>query len=107
MNKTSTLNRKKFSFPFLGIYGALVYFYLYFPLLIVFVYSLNSSRSTMKFEGVTFDWYIKLFQNKELLNSLLHSIQVSGIAVIFAVIVGTSGALFLNRIEFKLSLIHI
>jgi len=101
MNKTSTLKRKGKPFPFLGIYGAFVYFYLYFPLLVVFVYSLNSSRSTMKFEGVTFDWYMRLFQNKDLLNSLFHSLQVSGLAVLFAVIVGTSGALFLNRIEFK------
>jgi len=101
MKKTSNLKSKNKSFPFLSIYGTLVYFYLYFPLLVVFVYSLNSSRSTMKFEGITFDWYMKLFQNKELLNSLFHSLQVSGLAVLFAVVMGTSGALFLNRIEFK------
>lgn len=101
MNTTSPLKRKSKSFPFLGLYGAFVYFYLYFPLLVVFVYSLNSSRSTMKFEGITFDWYMRLFHNKELLSSLFHSLQVSGLAVIFAVVVGTSGALFLNRIEFK------
>jgi len=101
MNNTSSFQRKKRSFPFLGVYGALVYIYLYFPLLVVFVYSLNSSRSTMKFEEVTFDWYAKLFQNKELLTSLLHSIQVSGLAVLFAMVVGTLGALFLNRVDFR------
>ncbi len=94
------LSQKKWSFPFLGLYGAFVYVYLYFPLLIVFLYSLNSSRSTVKFEGLTLDWYIKLFQSEELLNSLFHSIQVSGIAVLFAVVVGTCGALFLSRVEF-------
>ena len=101
MNNKLSFKRKKPSFPILSVYGALVYIYLYFPLMVVFIYSLNSSRSTMKFEGVTFSWYIKLFQSKELLTSLFHSIQVSGIAVLFAVVVGTSGALFLNRIEFK------
>ena len=99
MKKTSNLKSKNKSFPFLSIYGTLVYFYLYFPLLVVFVYSLNSSRSTMKFEGITFDWYMKLFQNKELLNSLFHSLQVSGLAVLFAVVMGTSGRFSLTELN--------
>lgn len=89
------------TFSFLKTYSVLVYLFLYFPLLVVFLYSLNASRSTVRFEGLTLAWYSRLFHNPALLEALFNSLKVSAVAVSFAVVVGTTGALFLNRVEFK------
>jgi len=93
--------RKKFRFPFLEIHGVIIYLFLYLPLFVVLVYSLNSSTSAIRFEGITLKWYASLFRNSEILVALIHSLEVSTIAVLLAVIIGTSGAMFLNRVNFK------
>ena len=92
--------KKKFRFPFLGIYSILIYLFLYIPLIVVVLFSFSGNRSTVSFSSVTFKWYLELFQNSELVSSLVHSIQVSLSAVIIAVIIGTSGAFFIVRVNF-------
>ena len=92
--------KKKFRFPGLSLYGALVYIFLYLPLIVVVLYSFNGSTASLKISDMTFDWYVKVFQNQDVLIALRNSFIISGIAVIIAVIVGTSGALFLNKVKF-------
>ena len=50
--------------------------------------------------GLTLNWYAKLFSDRNLLISLLHSLEVSFIAVCIAIIIGTFGAFFLVRVKF-------
>ncbi len=104
MNNTITAPdlsvKKRFRFPALAIYGALVYLFLYLPLFVVVIYSFNNNTNTLAFKDMTFDWYVKMFQNVKILAALQTSLLVSGIAVMFAVVVGTTGALFLNRVRF-------
>ncbi|MDR3551974.1 MAG: ABC transporter permease [Clostridia bacterium] len=94
-------HRKRFRFPGLEIYGVLIYLFLYMPLIVVLVYSFNSSQSAMRFQSLTLEWYQKLFSDSTLLLALFNSLKVSLIAVSCAVIIGTSGAIFLNRVSFK------
>lgn len=93
--------KKRFIFPFLHLHGALMYLFLYLPLVVVLVYSLNSSKSTVRFEGITLKWYVTMFQNRALIEALRNSLFVSLTSVLLACIFGTSGALFLNRVKFK------
>lgn len=102
-NKTAVSElkvHKRFRFPFLAVYGGLIYLFLYLPLFVVLLYSFNNSTSALKFSDMTFDWYIKVFQNGKILTSLLNSLMVTSISVVFAVIVGTTGAVFLNKVRF-------
>jgi spermidine/putrescine transport system permease protein len=99
-NEIEIKERKKFKFPFLGIFSILIYLFLYIPLIVVVLFSFSSARSTVSFSSLTIKWYQELFQNSELISSLLHSIQVSLAAVIVAVILGTSGAFFIVRVNF-------
>ena len=92
--------KKKFRFPGLSIYGALVYIFLYLPLIVVVLYSFNNSTTTLKLTDMTFGWYTDVFKNQAVLIALRNSFVISGIAVTIAVIVGTSGALFLNKVKF-------
>lgn len=100
-DNSMNVHGKKFRFPYLYIHGAVIYLFLYLPLFVVFIYSLNASKSTVRFTGVTLKWYGNLFRSRDLLVSLLHSLEVSAIAVIAAIILGTSGAVFLNKVNFK------
>ena len=93
--------RKKRSVPVLGIYGVLVYLFLYLPLAVVIMFSFNNSKSAFSFTNLGLGWYEAVFQNEKILTALGNSFLVSGIAVAFAVVVGTAGALFLNSVEFK------
>jgi len=92
--------RRKFRFPYLGIYSILIYIFLYTPLIVVVLFSFSGTKSTVSFSAVTLKWYQELFQNSELVSSLLHSLQVSLTAVLFAIILGTSGAFFIVRVNF-------
>jgi spermidine/putrescine transport system permease protein len=93
--------KKKWKLPLLESYGILIYAYLYFPLMVIMIFSLNSSRSTIHFEGITLRWYLDLLKNSTLLMVLANSLLVSGIAVSLAVIIGIPAALFLNRVNFR------
>jgi spermidine/putrescine transport system permease protein len=92
--------KKRRRFPALAVYSVLIYVFLYLPLFVVLLYSFNNTTNTLKFSDMTFDWYIKVFQNSKILTALGNSLLVSGISVLFAAIVGTTGAVFLNRVKF-------
>ena len=78
----------------------LIYLFLYLPLFVVLIFSFSPTKSISGISGFTFDWYRKLFSDHELLISLLHSLEVSVIAVSIAVVLGTFGAFFLDRVNF-------
>ena len=92
--------KKRFRFSFLGIYAFLIYLFLYIPLFVVVMFSFSSTKSTVTFSSFTLQWYVQLFKDTGLMQSLLHSIQVSLIAVLVAIVIGTSGAFFLVRANF-------
>lgn len=87
-------------FPFLKIYTILIYLFLYFPLFVVVIFSFSPTKTIYGISGFTLNWYSKLFSDRRLLISLLHSMEVSIIAVFFAIILGTFGAFFLVRVKF-------
>ncbi|MHB8279780.1 MAG: ABC transporter permease [Candidatus Humimicrobiaceae bacterium] len=99
-SKSKKLKKERKRFSFLSIYSVLIYMFLYIPLFVVVVFSFNSNKSTVAFEKFTFSWYIELFNDSALMSAFLHSIEVSLIAVVIAVIIGTSGAFFLVRVNF-------
>ena len=98
---TDLLVKKRFRFPGLATYGLLICIFLYLPLFVVLIYSFNSSTSAFDFSNMTFDWYAKVFQNDKILTALGNSLIVSSISVLFAVMVGTTGAIFLNCVKFR------
>lgn len=84
------------------IYIAGVYVFLYLPILVLIILSFNKSRWTTIWEGFTLQWYVKLLNNKILLNSLKNSIIVALASTFFSTFFGTIGAIALRKLEFKL-----
>lgn len=84
----------------LKIYGALVYFFLYFPLVIVLIFSFSPTKTIVGMHGVTLSWYAALIHDQPLLSAFLHSILVGICAVVIAILLGVSGAFFITRTNF-------
>lgn len=86
----------------LGGNAALVFGFLYLPVLILIVFSFNDTRSVAVFSGFSTEWYVKLSHNTELLGAAKNSLLVGLITTIVATTIGTLTALAMDRYRFKL-----
>jgi spermidine/putrescine transport system permease protein len=86
--------------PVLKIYGVLVFVFLYFPMVIVVLFSFSPTRTIVGLSGLTLKWYRELFQDPGLLRAFGHTVLIGLAAVSIATVFGTAGAFFLNRVEF-------
>lgn len=78
-----------------------VFVFLYLPIITLVIFSFNTSSLNILFEGFTFDWYIKLFQNSSLIEALVNTIVVSVISTVVSTIIGTLAAIGLHKYDFK------
>ena len=76
-----------------SLYLILVLAFLYLPILVMFGLSFNASVSRAEWAGFTLDWYVKLFQNENIISALKVTLSVAVIATIVSVIIGTLGAI--------------
>lgn len=72
---------------------ALTFLFLYIPIMVLIVFSFNSTKSRTVWSGFTFDWYSKLFSDSTVMSSLYVTLLVSILAAIIATIVGTFAAI--------------
>ena len=75
------------------IYNALIFLFLYSPIVVLIVFSFNDSRSRVKWGGFTLDWYGDLFHNELILDSLALTLQIGLLAALFATVIGTMAAM--------------
>ena len=54
-----------------NIYIFLVFVFLYIPIFVVILFSFNTSKMNIIFEGFTLEWYGNFFQNRTLMDSLI------------------------------------
>jgi spermidine/putrescine transport system permease protein len=86
----------------LGGNAALVFGFLYLPVLILIIFSFNNTRSVAVFTGFSTEWYLSLAQNRDLLDAARNSLLVGLITTIVATLIGTLTALAMERYRFKL-----
>jgi spermidine/putrescine transport system permease protein len=92
---TSPVTRKLLT----GFFGVLVVF-LYAPIVILAVFSLNSGDVSFPLAGFTLDWYRRFFANPKILASLERSAIVAAISSVIAVGLGVAAAFALQRRRF-------
>lgn len=100
MKRQSRIKAKKgFSIGFC----ALVYIFLFMPILVIVVNSFNATTSKpyMSWKGFTFDWYQKLWENTSLLGAFGNTMIIAIISTILATIIGTLGAIGMYKYKFK------
>jgi spermidine/putrescine transport system permease protein len=80
---------------------SLVYIFLYLPIFIVIMFSFNTSKMNIVFQGFTLKWYGAMFQNADLMSALLNTIIVAACSVALSVLIGTLAAIGMFRYKFK------
>lgn len=74
------------------IFTVLVYIFLYAPILVLIVFSFNSTKSTIDFTGFTLKWYRELFTRPDLLKLLMNTLIIAVIASVVSTVLGTMAA---------------
>jgi spermidine/putrescine transport system permease protein len=83
-----------------GFYLLLFFGYLFGPLLAMGVTAFNTSNypQVIPFEGFTLDWFVKLYNHKQMMEGLWNSIIIGIGVVCISVPVGLSAAIIMNQI---------
>lgn len=87
---------KRFSFAALMLWLGLLFIYL--PMVIMVIYSFNASKLVTVWGGWSLKWYFGLLDNKQLIGSVLRSLEIAFYTAIAAVALGTVAAFVLTRI---------
>ncbi|ENY71031.1 spermidine/putrescine ABC transporter permease PotC [Aeromonas diversa] len=86
---------------FKGGYLALIFAYLYIPILVLIGNSFNLSKYGIDWRGFTWQWYAKLIGNASLMQAAQHSMAIAAVSASAAVIIGTLTAVALFRYRFR------
>ena len=78
-------------------YIAIVFLLLYAPILVVVLFSFNSSGSLSNFSGFTLYWYRELFRDGEALTALKNSLFLAVASSLLATALGTLAAFTIDR----------
>jgi len=78
----------------------LVFLFLFLPIIVLIVFSFNSSKLNIVFEGFTLHWYQDLFKNTLLLDALKNTLIVAVISTIISTVIGTISAYALHKFKF-------
>lgn len=95
------MNKKHRGITPSGIYLTLVLLFMYLPVIVVVVYSFNSSKSDIVWTGFTLDWYRRMVGNNALMEALKNSLLVGVLSCFVSAVIGTIGAVGLSRWDFK------
>jgi spermidine/putrescine transport system permease protein len=89
---------KPFDRPrFLPVFTGLFFVFMFAPIVIVALFSFNSTRSLQRFEGFSLQWYQRFFEDESLRESLIASIQIATVTMLAATALGTMLAFALVR----------
>ena len=78
----------------------IMFIFLFLPIFVLVVFSFNTSRLNIVFEGFTLRWYFELFKNPMLLEALWNTLLVALISTVVSTIIGTMSAYALRRFDF-------
>src|SRR4028118_2140901 len=76
--------------------SVLVFLFLYAPIVVLILFSFNSTRSTQAWSGLSFEWYGQLLGDPTILQAFKTSLVVGVIATLIATVIGTMTALALS-----------
>jgi len=83
----------------LGGFAALIYAFLFMPILVVVIYAFNSGRNVASFEGFSTQWFGRALQDDSITSAIERSFQIATASAIIATVFGTAAALALSRVS--------
>jgi spermidine/putrescine transport system permease protein len=76
--------------------------FLYAPIVILIAFSFSENKRLINIQGFTFDWYVKAFNNGDLLLAFANSLTIALVSTVLSIVLGTMTALLLWRFRFPL-----
>lgn len=84
---------------FSKFYIFLIFAFLYVPILVICVYSFNSSNSTGVMSGLSLKWYAELFKDKATLTACSNTLILAISSSVTATLIGTLAALGIDKMK--------
>ena len=88
---------KKRHSPVYNLILALVYVFMYAPLLVMMFFSFNASKSTSVFTGFSLKWYAELFARSDIMEALRNTLVLAVLSSVIATVIGTVAAYGIYR----------
>ncbi len=102
LNKKNNSDSRRWKSPlFYKIYLPIIIILTYLPLLMMIVFSFNSSNSLINFKGFSLRWFERLFRTTAIMDALWTTIEVALIATACSVVIGTLAAIGLGLLSKK------
>ena len=92
--KKSSMFLKKF-------YIALIFIFMYAPIVLLLVQSFNKSKSRAHWGGFTLKWYGSLFTDDSIIQAFTTTILLALLSSLIAVVLGTAACVAMNRMAKK------
>lgn len=92
MTKTSRLSK---------FYIALIFVFLYAPMVVTMVFSFNGTDSTYILNGFSTQWYERLFHDSITVNALKNTVVLAIVSAIISTVMGTMAAVGIDSLKKK------
>ena len=86
---------------FSRVFTVLAYAFLFAPILILLVFSFNTSKSLSVFSGVSLHWYRELFRDRNTLMAVRNTLVLALCATAVSTVLGTAAAWGIDRLQCK------
>lgn len=84
------------------IYNALIFTFLYAPILVLIIFSFNDSKSRVVWNGFSLRWYEELFHDSEILSALWVTLSIAVLATVISTVIGTVAAVGIQSVNSRL-----
>ena len=81
------------------IYIALIFLFLYAPILTLIVLSFNASKTRAKWGGFTIKWYLSMFQNRAIMQALSNTLIIAFLSAFIATVIGVIACLSMQSMR--------
>ena len=83
------------------IYSAIIFIFLFAPIVVLLVFSFNESKSLSVFSGFSWKWYTELFRDRNTLESVKNTLLLAASATAISTVMGTMAAVGINKLRSK------
>jgi spermidine/putrescine transport system permease protein len=85
----------------LTLHSALMYLFLYAPILVLVVFSFTQDSFGVRWTGFTLEWYGRLLEDERLLGAAGNTLLVALVTTLVSTAIGTTTALAMERYRFR------
>ena len=83
------------------IFTAIIFIFLFAPIVILLVFSFNEAKSLSVFSGFSLKWYRELFRDEATLTSVKNTLILAFSAMVISTVMGTAAAVGISRLRAK------